>query len=91
MCTWKGKRIFILWKELSFEKNYKYSVFIFIVFLFSFVLTSQFYHQLENTFQSIIYNETDGMPFNGNCKKGRFAESFYLYGIFVISYSCWQC
>ena len=29
----------------------------FSIFLFSFVLTSQFYRDLENTFQSIMYND----------------------------------
>ena len=32
-------------------------VFIFSIFLFRFVLTSQFYRDLENTFQSIMYND----------------------------------
>ena len=75
--------------SLSFEKNYKYPVFIFIVFLFRFVLISQFYRHLENTFQSLIYNEKDVLPFNGNNnRKDGFADSYRLYGIFVISYSC---
>ena len=30
----------------------------FSIFLFGFVLTSQFYRDLENTFQSIMYNVT---------------------------------
>ena len=30
---------------------------VFLMFQFMFVLTSQFYRQLENTFQSIIYNK----------------------------------
>ena len=54
------------------------------IFLFRFVLTSQFYRDLENTFQSIMYNDKDDMPFYGNNRKG----SFRLYGIFVIPYSC---
>ena len=37
---------------VSFEKNYKYPVFIFSIFLFRFVLTSQFFRDLENTFQA---------------------------------------
>ena len=60
----------------------------FSTFLFRFVLTSQFYRDLENTCQSIMYNDWDGVPFYGNNRKGRCADSFRLYGIFVISYSC---
>ena len=43
--------------------------FIIIIFQFRFVLTSQFYRRLENTFQSIIYNEYDGPHFYGNSRK----------------------
>ena len=53
MCVWNDKSK----GPLSFEKSYKYTVFIFIIFLIRVVLSSQFYRHLENTFQSIVYNE----------------------------------
>ena len=61
---------------------------VFIILRFRFALTSQFYRHIENTFQSILYNEVD-LLFHGNNRKVRFADSFRLYGICVILYSCW--